>query len=1306
MIKKILFLALCLFPFVGFSQILEVNNAADPESVMSLQELVENVLITGACSDVSNFTEQVAGAPNATTTKSYGFFKRPANSRFPFEEGIVLTTGRAFGAGNVVAPTNPPADPDFPNGLPGDADLEAALGQTNTNDATFIKFDFVPTSSDFSFNFLMASEEYDGNTECTFADSFAFLLREVGTPNYTNLAVLPDGTPVSVTNINNSMTCAANTAFFEGYNLAATNYGGQTVVLTASATVVPNTTYEIKIVVADQGDDAWDSAIFIEAGSFNIGLDLGQDLTINNNNAPCGGNVQVLSTGFPGLIHTWYLDGVEITTDTDDMLDATVSGTYSVEVSFGTGCDASDSIVVQFADRPTLTPVADQLICDDNNDGFWTLDLTSFNPTVYGTQNVADYTISYHPTQADADNNTAALASPYTNATAYQQEEIFIRIENNLSATCFETDSFIFDVFDPPAANNYTYRLCDDNADGNDANGFVEFDLTTVDAQVLGTQNAAQYNITYHASAADANANVGVLVSPYTNTTANAEQIFARMENVDNTNCFDVSAIDLIVDPKPTVMPIVDLRQCDDDADGITLFNLTEANALVSANVATEIFTYYLTDAAAQGGAVAEQITNFTAYPNPTPLASVVYARIETSQGCWRTAQINLIVGATQIPPGFQLNYEVCDDILVDNNNANGIATFDFSDATAQVLALFPLGAPITVTYYTNLADAQAETNPIPDIGNHRNETSPDLQLIYVRVDSDDVNACLGLGQHINLTVNPQPVANPIAPYILCSNTNTASFDLTTKNAEVIGAQIQDILVSYHTSLADAENNTAPITNLYDNTSNPQIIYVRAQFDNNGNGVGDPDECVRTDMTFELQVIPNPIVFTPDPIRICSDQVDTVYDLTIRENQITGGDTTITLNYYGNVADLNANNPIVDPTNYTSTVLNNSIIVEATGLNTCTSTVDLELVTILYANLNLTPNVIEECEIDDDGFDVFDLRRREQDILNGLNAIDFVFRYYILEADAIAGNANNITNPETFTNTVTVSQTIYVRIDPVANECFQIAPLPLQVNRVPEIQIEDQYVLCLDRNDNVVTPDEITLLPNPPIDTQLNDIEYSFEWYQGDAIPANLIPGEDASTFTPTVPGNYSVIATNIATGCTIPATTTVVGSYPPESITVEVVTPAFSDNNTIEVTVEGVGDYEYNLDNGPWQDSPIFEDVLGGEHTVFVRDKLNCGQVFEIVIVIDYPKFFTPNGDGVHETWNIKGIKDQPNAKIYIFDRYGKLLKQLISSGNGWDGTFNGEKVPSSDYWFTVEFIDPIDNTMKIFKAHFTLKR
>ena len=164
--------------------------------------------------------------------------------------------------------------------------------------------------------------------------------------------------------------------------------------------------------------------------------------------------------------------------------------------------------------------------------------------------------------------------------------------------------------------------------------------------------------------------------------------------------------------------------------------------------------------------------------------------------------------------------------------------------------------------------------------------------------------------------------------------------------------------------------------------------------------------------------------------------------------------------------------------------------------------------------------------------------------------------------------------------------------------------------------------------------------------------------------------------------------------------------SYPPESIDVTLLSEIFSDNNKLEVTVVGMGVYEYRVDFGPWQMETLFENIPIGEHIVYVRDLLNCNEITQKKIVIGYPKFFTPNGDGYHDTWNIIGMTVKSSSKIYIFDRYGKLLKEISSTGKGWDGTSNGVQLPSSDYWFVLEYNDPVTEKMNLFRAHFTLKR
>ncbi|WP_088341654.1 T9SS type B sorting domain-containing protein [Robiginitalea sediminis] len=151
------------------------------------------------------------------------------------------------------------------------------------------------------------------------------------------------------------------------------------------------------------------------------------------------------------------------------------------------------------------------------------------------------------------------------------------------------------------------------------------------------------------------------------------------------------------------------------------------------------------------------------------------------------------------------------------------------------------------------------------------------------------------------------------------------------------------------------------------------------------------------------------------------------------------------------------------------------------------------------------------------------------------------------------------------------------------------------------------------------------------------------------------------------------------------------------------------SDNNTIEVFVQGNGDYEYAINGGPYQDSPIFTDVPPGENTLVINDKNGCGTTEPIpFLVVGYPKFFTPNADGIHDTWHILGIETLTDPVVFIFDRYGKLLKQIDETSLGWDGTFNGRPLPSSDYWFRLEYSRDEAGVLvaNLVRTHFTLKR
>ncbi|WP_198520214.1 T9SS type B sorting domain-containing protein [Flavobacterium sp. 5] len=146
--------------------------------------------------------------------------------------------------------------------------------------------------------------------------------------------------------------------------------------------------------------------------------------------------------------------------------------------------------------------------------------------------------------------------------------------------------------------------------------------------------------------------------------------------------------------------------------------------------------------------------------------------------------------------------------------------------------------------------------------------------------------------------------------------------------------------------------------------------------------------------------------------------------------------------------------------------------------------------------------------------------------------------------------------------------------------------------------------------------------------------------------------------------------------------------------------TTDFDNYNTIEVLINTTLQYKYSLDGINYQKENIFNNLPGGDYTVFAKETSGCGFLEEKISFLNYPKFFTPNGDGYNDTWQLKGSAFK-NYSINIFDRYGKLLKQLTQNNPSWDGIYNNASLPSDDYWFEAKFSDE-----QIKKGHFSLKR
>ncbi|PZQ91039.1 MAG: hypothetical protein DI548_02500 [Flavobacterium johnsoniae] len=216
---------------------------------------------------------------------------------------------------------------------------------------------------------------------------------------------------------------------------------------------------------------------------------------------------------------------------------------------------------------------------------------------------------------------------------------------------------------------------------------------------------------------------------------------------------------------------------------------------------------------------------------------------------------------------------------------------------------------------------------------------------------------------------------------------------------------------------------------------------------------------------------------------------------------------------------------------------------------------------------------------------------------------------------------------------------------------------------------------------------------------QIPNANHSFVWTRN-----NTVLPTTTNMHIATEPGTYEVIVTNLTSGCTATATTTVGTS----SIAIAEATVGrdFNKSQTITVNVTGgSGQYEFQLNGGAPQTSNQFTNIYEGEYEITVRDTQGCGLITLTVYALNYPYYFTPNADGYNDTWNIDGLANQPEAQIFIFDRYGKLIKQIFPSSAGWDGTYNGHPLPATDYWFKLLYKSR-DGANKEFKAHFALKR
>ena len=631
--------------------------------------------------------------------------------------------------------------------------------------------------------------------------------------------------------------------------------------------------------------------------------------------------------------------------------------------------------------------------------------------------------------------------------------------------------------------------------------------------------------------------------------------------------------------------------------------------------------------------------------------------------------------------------------IQCDNDDTNnGISDVNLLQKNDVISANF---ANETFTYFTSQIAAENNdsslqiTNPVAH--NTGNST------VWVRV--ENTLGCYEIGQ-IDIFVSATQIPSSfLRTFAKCDDfVDTANddrdgistFDFSSVTTDLIGIlpASTPFTIKYYETEADAlaetdsNGNSLEITNnsSFRNTNSPnfQQIWVRVEstLDNACFGLGP---------YIELTVEPLPIL-TPLSNKIeCDDNQDGLFPFDtssiLTDLLGTQNPSNFIITYFDE-----DNNPLPSPLPNPFLTASQTIKIVVTNATTqdpngpCSEETSLTfIVDKLPFIANVIPNQIS-CDIDneEDGFFSFDTSSFNTTLLGSQTGI--IITYF--DENGIEINPLPVTF-RTKTQTITALLT-----NSTNTNCSVSTTINFIVNPLPQLEEGFKEIICF--GVDAVTFDAGL--------TDGNISDFTYQWFRNEV----LIPSETNYNLTVDEDGVYKVVVTN-SFGCIKERIIEIVYSQP--ATFEDIVVVDLVENNTVTVFVTGSGNYVYSLDseNGLYQTANFFENVIAGIYTVYVKDLNGCGVVEQEIAVLGVPKFFTPNGDGFNDNWKIRGANEKYNFNsiIYVFNRFGKLIKQIGTTGEGWDGTYNGNPLPSDDYWYSIEFEDG-----RTAKGHFSLKR
>ena len=1284
------------------AQSIIVNPTNKPESNLNAEDLTREVLISGgACSDISNF--QLKDNPSAqfpNVNRSWGYFEK-GNSAFPFEKGIVLTSGYAKKAEGPKSGTV--SDGEY--AWTGDSQANVLAGGS-TNNATVFEFDFTPYGNEIAFNYIFASEEYPTFACSSYNDVFGFIISGPGITNDPglngkNIALLPNGQPVTINNVNNQQ-CGDATYYVHG-PFPYIQYGGRTTTLTAQSTVIPGETYHIRLIIADTGDVSYDSAVFLEAGSFNLGSTLinEEGIELDENEVLCDLTEfkLIANVSIPNAIFQWSFNGVPIPGATSNQYTATQTGNYSVEI-ISAECSVEVDVDLVFSVSPDAIPY-ETSHCSAS--GTYNYNLTDFNTNLSTTPGA---TFTYYNTNIGAlTQNPADLITNFTNFPVTGTVIVFVRVEN--ADGCFKVVPLTLEVGVGPETQPINYPECEVNG-----TGVAVFDLTSQNNNLVVT-NPAGLTFEYFL---DAGATQPIADPTNFTNTSNPQIIYVKVFDpaLGDEACESLEQLTLIVNEFPEIQAD-ELTICDNLNDNSEFVDLT-INDIVVGTGFTGTYTYFT-----QAGAQINNPTNYEVTTSPT----VITVLIKNSDGTCDGSE-TLTIHFNPAPDSQNANLEKC--------SSTGFSNFHLPDANTQILANT---TGINFSYYLsfNAAVAGDPANALPeDFTNTENN-----QIIFVRV--EDGNGCYNVAELVlevnygpdtvpftapicddngdgfqvfnledlaaNLLVGPpnnieigyfldpeatQPIANPqaftntINPQIVylsfldttagenaCISIGQLTLEVT-EFPEIQAAQIttcdnlhdgteivdltqNDIVVTqgmgaslhYFTEIGGAEI-TNPQT--YEVTTNPTTIFVLVR-----NTAGTCEDYQT--LTINLQESPDA---TDEIVSLenCSLTDFTQFFLPDANDQLVANITGLNFSYHLTYDEaFNGTNPL--PNTFQNTVANQIVFARIKNANGCFDIGRIQLTAVLvHEEIQTGLEVCDDPYQNNDGIASFDLTQMHEAVEIILGGTNYDLTYHTSLEDAVSG-ASPIATPTNFQNTEN-PQTIYVQASSGQGGCAGVAEFRVNVLPVPEFQMKNTIAFC---DYDFSKPFEF-----------LGDFE-SYTWYgpNGNVISTN-------ATIEFTEPGTHTLEVTEAGVACPARRDIEVIFDSAPIITNIEV------NGSTVTVSANGgYAPYNYSYTNGLiWENNYIMHNVPSGIHDMIVKSKYGCISKGKMFGVLGIPNFISPNGDGINDYFSVRGLEAYPNSHIKIFDRYGKIfLDRKLTTGFKWDGTYMGRPVASGDYWYII---------------------